>query len=240
MTDMMPLAEELTRVYARMSGFLLSEETVQTAVDLVTSLAVDTIDGAVGAGVTLLDDEGRKESAGATSDLVLRADALQYELDEGPCLTACRQDVLIRIDDLDVDERWPGWRDRVLPLGLRSSLSTPLRAQGRVLGALKVYGRQPSAFDEHSERLLARFAEQAAILLANVSTLDRAERLSESLRDALRSRNVIALASGVLMERHGLTQDQAFLRLVEESRRQQRELVDEATTVLGSASPGRG
>ena len=60
MSDMIPLAEELTRVYARMSGFLLSDETVETALDLVTSLALDTISGAVGAGVTLLDSEGRK------------------------------------------------------------------------------------------------------------------------------------------------------------------------------------
>jgi GAF domain-containing protein len=235
----MPLAEELTRVYARMSGFLLSEETVQTAVDLVTSLAHDTVAGAVGAGVTLIDADGAKQSAGGTSELVARADAFQYELDEGPCLAACRQDELIRIDDLAQDERWPRWGAQALSLGLRSSLSTPLRAQGRVLGALKVYGEQPASFDEHSERLLVRFAEQAAILLDNVSTLERANQLSESLREALRTRNVIALASGVLMERQGLTQEQAFLLLVENARRQQRELVDEATTVLGSASPGR-
>ena len=50
---------------------------------------------------------------------------------------------------------------------------------------------------------------------------------------------MIALASGVLMERHGLNQEQAFLRLVENARRQQQELVDEATTVLDSTSPGR-
>ena len=235
----MPLAEELTRVYAQMSGFLLSEQTVQTAIDLVTSLARDTVAGAVGAGVTLLDTEGRKESSGATSGLVLRADALQYELDEGPCLAAFRGDELVRVDDLTQDDRWSGWREQALSLGLRSSLSAPLRAHGRVLGALKVYGDQPSAFDQHSERLLTRFAEQAAILLDNVSTLERADRLSESLREALRTRNVIAVASGVLMERHGLNQEQAFLRLVENARRQQQELVDEATTVLDSTSPGR-
>lgn len=236
----MPLAEELSQVYARMSGLLLSEETVQTALDLVTSLALETTDGAVGAGVTLIGTDRRRESAAATSPLVARADALQYELDEGPCLTAWVDDVQVRIDDLQTDERWPGWRRLALPLGLRSSLSTPLRAQGRVLGALKVYGEQPGAFDDRSAVLAARFAAQAAILLANVSTLDQAERLSASLQSALRTRNVIALANGVLMERYHLTEEQAFLRLVDSARAGRRELVDEATFVTGSTSPEHG
>ena len=233
----MPLAEELGRVYARMSGFVLSQETVETAVNLVTSLALDTIAGATGAGVTLVDAESRRESAGATSDLVAEADALQYRLGEGPCLTSIAADELIRIDDLQQDERWPRWRDATLPLGLRSSLSAPLRAEGRVIGALKVYGREPHSFDARSEPLLTRFAQQAAILLSNMSTLDRAERLSESLQSALRTRNVIALANGVLMERHRLTEEQAFLRLVEGARRHARELADEAAAVLDSTVP---
>jgi len=55
----LPLAE-LSAVFARMSGLLLSEETVSTAVRLVTSLAADTIPGTAGAGVTLIDEAGRK------------------------------------------------------------------------------------------------------------------------------------------------------------------------------------
>jgi GAF domain-containing protein len=240
MSDMFPLAEELTRVYARMSGFLLSEETVQTALDLVTSLALDTIVGAVGAGVTLLDSEGRKESAGATSDLVAAADDLQYELDDGPCLTACRQNTIVRIDDLERDDRWPRWREQALPLGVRSTLSAPLGTPRRVLGALKIYGSQPGAFDDRSVQLLTRFAEQATILLSNVTTLNKAERLSENLQQALRTRNAIALASGVLMERHHLNEEQAFLRLVESSRQQHRELADEAAAVIASTSAEHG
>jgi GAF domain-containing protein len=236
MSDMLSPAEELSQVYARMSGLLLSEETVQTAVDLVTSLALETIDGAVGAGVTLISADRQRESAGATSDLVARADELQYELDEGPCLTAWADDVLVRIDDLQADERWPRWRRAAVPLGLRSSLSTPLHAQGKVLGALKVYGEQPGAFDDRSATLATRFAAQAAILLANVSTLYRAERLSENLQTALRTRNLVALANGVLMERYHLTEEQAFLRLVESARAGRRELVDEAARVIASTS----
>ena len=58
MAQGLPLAEELSAVYARMSGLLLSEETVNTAVGLVTSLAQDCIPGTAGAGVTLIDEGG--------------------------------------------------------------------------------------------------------------------------------------------------------------------------------------
>jgi AmiR/NasT family two-component response regulator len=73
-------------------------------------------------------------------------------------------------------------------------------------------------------------------LVSNVSTLDQAQRLSDRLKEALRTRNVIALASGILMERHRLTEEQAFLRLVEQANASKRELVDEATDVTRSAS----
>lgn len=235
---MTPLAEELTRVYARMSGVLLSDQTVQTALELVTALAVETVPGAVGAGVTLLDStddgQGPRRTSGATRPLVAEADELQYRLGEGPCLTAAEQDVVVRVDDLEQDQRWPRWRVPAMRLGLRSVLSAPLDAGSRTLGAIKVYGEAAGAFDEASETLLTRFAAQAAILLANVSSLDQAQRLSESLQRALQSRNLVALATGVLMERHHLSEEQAFLRLVEISRSQQRELAEGAATIVQS------
>jgi len=147
---------------------------------------------------------------------------------------------LVRVDDLEHDERWPRWRTAALPLGVRSSLSSPLISQGRALGAVKIYGDRPGAFSAAHEALLRRFADQAAILLANVSSLDQAEQLSESLQSALRTRNLIALASGIVMERHGLTEEQAFLELVASARREQRELVDEASAIIASSTRERG
>ena len=89
MVEGLPLAEELSVVFARMSGLLLAEETVSTAIRLVTALATDAIPGAVGAGVTLVDQRGDKTTSGASDPVVEKAYRVQYELDEGPCLTAC-------------------------------------------------------------------------------------------------------------------------------------------------------
>src|SRR4051812_26200230 len=111
-----------------MSGLLLSEETVATALGLICSLALDTVSGAVGAGVTLVDSRGRRRTSGATDSRVEHADRLQYELDEGPCLAAAVARQVMRLDDVEHDRRWPRWSAAVAPLGLRAALSAPMVA----------------------------------------------------------------------------------------------------------------
>jgi GAF domain-containing protein len=234
MVQGLPLADELSAVFARMSGLLLSEETVGTAVGLVTALAADTIPGAVGAGVTLVDERGGKTTSGASDPVVEKADAAQYELEEGPCLVAWAQRALVRIDEIGSDGRWPRWSRAVEPLGLRASLSAPLVAGDRSLGALKVYARLPGAFDRHAEHLLVMFAAEAAILLANVQSVDNARRLSDGLKDALRSRDLIATAKGILMARNGIAEEAAFAVLVAGAQREHKTLRDAAHCLVRS------
>ena len=51
-TPDIPLADELAGVFARMSGLLLSEDTVATSLDLLGALAHETVAGSCGAGVS--------------------------------------------------------------------------------------------------------------------------------------------------------------------------------------------
>src|SRR5438067_494680 len=98
--DGLPLDGELAIVAARMSGLLLSRETVDSVLELIVSLAGTTIAAATGAGVTLVDDENRLATTSASGTLVRDADTLQYELGEGPCLTAMAQRSPMRIGDV--------------------------------------------------------------------------------------------------------------------------------------------
>jgi len=234
MAQDLPLADELVGVFARMSGVLLSEETVGTALRLVTVLALETVPGSVGAGVTLVDERGRRTSAAATDSLVEQADAAQYELDEGPCLTAAAQGGVVRIDDTAGEQRWSRWCARVQPLGLRSALSAALVAGDTRLGAIKVYAREPGVYDARSEHLLTLFAAQAAILLSNMQTHERAQQLSDALKDALASRDVIGQAKGILMSQDGIDADAAFALLAAASQRENRKLRDVAQDLTRS------
>jgi GAF domain-containing protein len=210
---------DLSAVFRRMSGVLLSDETLQSALHLVTGLATETVPGSTGAGVSLTD-AGRLVTTAASDAIVERADALQYEFDVGPCLEAMRTQRVVRVDDLARETRWPQWTARARLLPLASVLSVPLRLHGDVAGALKVYATQPGLFGEREERLLLMFAEQATVLLSNVRSRDELEQANARLRAVVRARDLVSMAKGVLMVRDDLTEPAAFTALADMARQQ--------------------
>jgi GAF domain-containing protein len=237
-TPDIPLADELAGVFARMSGLLLSEDTVATSLDLLGALAHETVAGSCGAGVSLIED-GRRTSAGSTDERVREADGLQYELDEGPCLTATATRELVTIEDLESERRWPRWTTAVRPLGLRAAMSTPLVAGNDTLGAIKVYADHPRAFDDRSTQLLVLFSAQASLLVANVQTAERARHMSEGMRQAVRARDLVGMAKGVLMGRHGIDEDAALRMLMGHGQQRGVALADAARSVVDSAARTR-
>ncbi len=230
----LPLADEMSVVFARMSGLLLSHETVATSLALVSALALETVPGAAGAGVSIVDERGRR-SAGSTDDRVQRADALQYELDEGPCLAATAARQVVRVPDLASEQRWPRWAAAAAELGLVAAISAPMVAGETTLGALKVYAASPTGLDGHTENLVTMFAAQAAVLVANVQSLERARRTSDELRRALAGRDLISTAKGVLMARHGIGEEAALGMLVARSGNGAGTLHETARAVVDSA-----
>ncbi|MCG5434044.1 GAF and ANTAR domain-containing protein [Mycobacterium sp. MYCO198283] len=212
-------ADELAGVFAGMSGMFLTQQTVDTALATITSLATDTVEGSTGSGVTLLSPAGRPTTSAATHPLVRQLDDLQYQQDDGPCLSAWRARTVVRSVDLPNEQRWRRWSLMAAELGMRSVLSAPLSVGDKAIGALKVYSTATAAYDERDEDLLRRFAEQAAIFVSNAQTAQAAEQLSDSLKETLRSRDTIATARGIVMAQQEVDADEAYRRLTELSYR---------------------
>ncbi|GHH40613.1 GAF and ANTAR domain-containing protein [Lentzea cavernae] len=232
----LPLADELAAVSARMSGLLLSRETVHTALTLVTSLMREALPGTAGAGVTLMDENGRKLTAAATDPVVEHLDGLQYELGEGPCLSAWEQSRSFRIDDIAREKRWQRWTSAARWSAMRSAMSAPLVAGGTALGAIKVYGHDPGTFGDRDQYLLTMFAAQAAILVANVRSLDNAGRFSDALAEQMRGRDVISMAKGIVMAREHVDEETAFSLLARGSHEENRKLRDLAGALVRSTT----
>lgn len=161
-----------------------------------------------------------------------RADGLQYEFDEGPCLAAWEKRTLTRVDDLTRDDRWPRWaREANRATGMRAVLSAPLVAGDDGLGALKVYSGHPSVYSDHEEHLLTMFAAHAAVLLANIRSYEDARRMSEELRDSIRSRDLVNMAKGVQMASDAVDERSAMQILIGMAREQGRPLLEVAERV---------
>ena len=212
--------DELTTVIARIQGLLLSEEKVDAAVQRLAQGIKDVVPGTLGAGVSLLDSRGRRTSSGSTDEIVTAADALQYELGSGPCLTAWASEKTVIVDDARTDPRWPEWGRAVADLPVRSVVSAPLLGSRECIGALKIYSDQPGSYDGEAARVLELFAAPAATLLEHIQTKEAPQRISESLATSLGSRDTVNRACGILMERHGLGADAAMRELMRRAREQ--------------------
>jgi len=237
-TDL-PLAEELAAVFARASRMLLTEETVSHALHLITDAAVAAIPGAMGAGVSLMKTTGQRLTAASSGTIVSRADALQFELGEGPCLAAWATGEPVVVSDVPSDRRWPAWSAAVAPMGIGSVASSPLVAGTTAVGAVKVYASDLDHFADHAVRLLALFAEQASLFVVHAQAREAAAVLSDQLQHALFQRDTISVAKGLLMARDNIGEDDAFRTLIAMSRRSGDTLHETAAALIRfSASSG--
>lgn len=241
MPQQLPL-DELTLALARINDLLLTEEKVDRAVQLLAEGIRDAFPGSSGAGVSLLDEQGTRTSTGATDPVVLEADKAQYELGQGPCLTAWATERTVVIHDVVTDDRWPVWSQAVSDLAIRSVISAPLMSGTRCIGALKIYSTQADAYDAASARPLEKLIVPAATLLDNIQSSDAPQRFTQVLASALLSRDTINRAQGFLMHRHGLDQGAALRKLLELSRTGRQSLFSVSTEILTGTkdSPDEG
>ncbi|WP_262848278.1 GAF and ANTAR domain-containing protein [Mumia quercus] len=152
--------------------------------------------------VTMIRGRGRLETVAATGDVVVRAEQLQCELSEGPCLSDS-WDQTLRSGDLSVEKRWPRWASAVADLGLSSLLGVSLSPDDRRIGVVSLYSKSARFFNEDDAALAHLFARHAALAIA------KAEHQA-NLVYALDARKLIGQAQGILMERYDLDDARAF------------------------------
>ena len=230
-----PYNQDLIDNLNELHGLLLSEEaTMQDTLERVAKLACATLDGCDAAGVTLVEDS-EAITAAATNDFTLKIDRAQYENDEGPCLQAMRTQEVVLVEDIETDQRWPRFSEAAAKSGLKSSLSLPLTVRDRGVGSLNLYARTKKGFDDKSRSIGTLFASQASVALSNGEVYAASLKLAQHLQEAIKSREVIGEAKGILMEREGISDDDAFEMLKHISQNTNMKLRDIAQRVVDEA-----
>jgi len=217
----------------------LSEEDQETTLRRVADLAVRSIPDCDAVGVTLFR-AGKATTRAATGGLAYEIDHYQYDIGEGPCLSAIHDRELVEIEDMATEVRWPRFCRHAAERGTHSSLSFPLLVRGESLGALNLYARRAAAFSAADRDTGAMFATQAAVVLANAQTYAASVRLADHLRQALDSRAVIDQAMGILIGRNGYSQDLAFDTLRVTSQSENRKLHHVAQEIVRTAIDAHG
>ena len=206
---MTPYSDGLDTALRSLSRLLLAEETLDMTLTRVAGLACRALGVCDLASVTMISD-GRPSTPVQTDPLAKELDTVQYRSDHGPCLEAYSVRRVVRGTIPASADRWPAFTEAAEKAGVRSVLAVPLTVGDRPVGALNLYSQTADTFDENDEETALLFSEQAAVACANAEVYWRTHNLTEHLREALESRDVIGQAKGILMARRGITADAAF------------------------------
>jgi GAF domain-containing protein len=223
--------QELLRDLSRV---VLADRPLHEVLTEIVTIAAKGIPGAESSSITLVRGD-EAFTAAHFGEMALAADELQYERGHGPCMDAGRANVVLRIDDMATETRWPDYTGRVLDVGVRSSLSVPLPYQGSSIGALNNYSSEVAAFaSDGALGAGVQVAEAVAVAVVNADAHAQVVDQAHNMRLAMESRAVIEQAKGVLMAQRGVTAQQAFDMLRDASQRYNRKLRDIAAGIVES------
>lgn len=230
------MSPEILEALQKLSSLLEAEDAFERTLHTVVDLSVSTLPGCDSAGITLRV-ENSDMTAAASDHYALGIDKIQYETSEGPCLSALESGEPQRIVRISEETRWPEFCKRAEREGLQSSASFPIRVNGTT-GALNLYAKSNHVFDDSSAEISAIFAKQAVIAIENARIYSAALKLGDQLNEALQSRDAIGQAKGILMEREGVSDGEAFEMLKTISQNSNVKLRDIAERLIQERAKG--
>lgn len=205
---------ELVEGIQSLSDIVFAEGDLPSTIQRIAELAVHAVEGAEHCSVSLVRS-GEISMIASTGDAARRLDELQYETDEGPCLSSIREHGIFHIRDLEQDQTWPSFSKRAaVETGIRSMLAFVLEVHQDVVGGMNLMSSEVASFSEDDVSTGALFAAHAAVALRNAVDADQASASKAQLEQGLETRKMIGQATGLLMAQEGLTSEEAFQRLV--------------------------
>jgi len=214
---MMDPAESQVNLMHRVSNIVASELSLDEMLGEIVGLTsqVTNCDATL---VYLIEAE--------TNEIVLRASQVPHARDLGNLR-------------MKVGEGITGWvaeHQSVVALDTYEAfLSVPLVNRGEIIGVINVHHR--AAYDHTPEEvsLLTFIGEQMGTAISKSMLEDQ----NELLREQLETRKIVERAKGLLQSRHGLSEEEAYLRLRNESRRLRRPMKELAEAIILSEELSR-
>lgn len=228
----MPSADEsldLESNFSQIALELFEPGTVLHTLQQIVDLAERTVEGCDAAGIFLVEAD-KATTAAASGPLVAVIDDLQIKSGEGPCLDALSGFSTFHAVDLADDVRWPHFAPEAVAAGVRSILAYSLSADRP--SALNLYAHMPAAFGVTDRAQGHLFATLARLALETAEERAADGKRTSNLTEALRTRELIGQAQGILMERERITADQAFEVLRKASQKMNVKLRDVAANLV--------
>lgn len=210
--------DRLTTVLSEFASTLTGHYDVSEVLYRLAENVVEIL-GVRGAGVSVVDDDGKLRPVTGINELTTALEIVEEQFQEGPCVDAFRQGQVVAVENIAQEmERWPKFATEAARQNVQGVLGLPLRVREQSIGAMNVYSAEPRAWHDTEIRVARTLTDMAAGYVANASELEQSHRTSQQLREALDSRIVIEQAKGMICIDQQCSLDEAFSILRAHSR----------------------
>ena len=201
--------ERRIRLLARIASSTTQPE-LKRVCEVCTEVTATT-----GAGIMLMPGDIPRGSLCTTDDVSALIEDLQFELGEGPCIDAHRDDRPVMEPDLAGRDksRWMAFTGPAVAAGVRAVFGFPLRIGEVRLGALNLYRDTPGPLsdEQHADALaLADLAVRAVLV---VQAEAPPGQLAVELEEGSDFQYVVHQASGMVAAQLDVSVGQALIRL---------------------------
>jgi len=114
-------------------------------------------------------------------------------------------------------------------------LSVPLVSGGETIGVINVHHRQPHEHARGEIGIVVFIGEQLGVAISRSILQQENARLLEETQEMkreLETRKLVERAKGILQQRHGITEEDAYLRLRNQSRRLRKPMRELAEAII--------
>jgi uroporphyrinogen-III synthase len=121
-------------------------------------------------------------------------------------------------------------------------LSVPLVSSGEVIGVVNVHHRDAQKHTRDEANMLSFIGEQLGVAISRSQLARENERLMEEtaeMRRELETRKLVERAKGILQMRYGISEEDAYFRLRNQSRRMRRPMKELAEAIILSQDLNR-
>src|SRR3954452_4056763 len=172
-----------------------------------------------------------------TSEIVLRASQVPHQVDLGNIRLKVgegvtgwvveHRSVVALAQNAAADRRFKKFQALVEDT-YEAFLSVPLVSSGDIIGVINVHHREIHAHSPHEVSLLTFVGEQMGGAIGKFRLVEETLEMKRQLE----TRKLVERAKGILQSKHKLTEEEAYLRLRNESRRLRRPMRDLAEAII--------
>jgi hypothetical protein len=234
------MAENITAesIRVHLDDLVLSSSHVEDFLrELAVAAAADLSSSAQDASCSVTVVRRKKAATAGSSDArALAMDEIQYAFNDGPCLSALRENATVHVPDLETEHRWPEYVAAVNHNVLGSMLAVPFPGGGEFQAALNLYSARRHAFSGEAIGRAESFAVQGSSSLRLALRIAQLTDARDDLAAAMVSRTTINLAAGAIMAQNRCSQETAMAILKRASSTRNIKLRDLAASVIASVT----